>query len=403
MGEHDERSKIHIPQRSAGGTNMAQRRTATGLARTKLENVYQAAAKDAEPASPLSTEQPSPRTRAEVVKIIDETPADKVPNLDGPAVTVHKSHLDDYHKAWQQYYQKYYEQYYSHHLKKEVSNVKKQRLRGFLTKTAAKRREPASEKEAVRKLHHEVIYHAKKTARKAKNSRHFKPILAGLITATIVLLIQFNQMITGAVAAFVAPSDDREQPLLVASIDETPVGPENMLVIPKLGLESPLVFDAKSSGEEDMQIALEHGVAHYNLPAANSLPGQKGNSVFLGHSAGDIFYGGDFKYIFSKLNRLTTGDTFYINYNGKRYIYSVDHSAVISPSDLDKLYINDGGAWATLVTCDPPGSSISRLLVYAKQVSPDPNQDSKQINSTASAPKSITGKTPTLFERIFGY
>jgi sortase A len=168
-----------------------------------------------------------------------------------------------------------------------------------------------------------------------------------------------------------------------------------MLVIPKLGLESPLVFDAKSAGEEDMQEALEYGVVHYNLPGAHSLPGEKGNSVYLGHSSGDIFYGGAFKYIFSKLNRLAAGDTFYINYNSKRYIYSVDHTEVILPTQLDKLYINDGNAWVTLVTCDPPGSSAYRLLIYAKQISPDPTATAlKLVSPTPMPPKTSLAKRP---------
>jgi sortase A len=429
MDSQRNQPKLHIPERHYLGTTPANNTTASDMARTKLENIYEQAEQGRARGETVRNAPDFPaRNREDVIKIIDQTPGDQIPRLSQPApsqptpntpkpagtaetappadqtFTVRKSHLDTYHKEWQKYYQKYYENYYTENLKQEVTKVKKQKLHGALTKIATKKHTPQNSKEATRRLHHEVIYRAKKTVHRAKSSRHFKPILAGLIAATIVALIQFNQLITGAVAAFVAPSDDMKQPLLVSSIEDVAVGPDNMLVIPKLGLESPLVFDAKSASEEDMQAALEYGVVHYNLPNAHSLPGEKGNSVYLGHSSGDIFYGGNFKYIFSKLNRLAAGDTFYINYNSKRYIYSIDRTEVILPDQLDKLYINDGNAWVTLVTCDPPGSSAYRLLIYAKQISPDPNSsDSSDNQQNVNTPKNITGKTPTLFERIFGF
>jgi sortase A len=400
---------------SARPVSDAERHTAADLARTKLANVYEQSEKDAEKNRPFD-EKPTARTKAEVEKIIDETPADKIPKLDADeAFYVKKSSLDNYHKAWQKYYQQYYEQYYSHNLKKSVGEIedyakrknKVRKISRALTHAATRKRIPESEKTATRRLRHEVVYRAKKAGRKVKNSRHFKPILMGALAAFLVIAIQFNQLLTGAVAAFIAPSDTLSQSLLVATVENQPVtaAENNLLVIPKLGLESPLVFDAASTAESDMQAALERGVVWYDLPGAHAKPGEEGNAVFLGHSSADIFYGGEFKFIFSKLNRLSVGDTYYINYNMKRYIYQVDHIDIIDPTQLDKLYINDGTPWSTLVTCDPPGSSVHRRVVYAKQISPDPKTGStpSKTDDKTAAPKNITGKTPTLFERIFGY
>lgn len=412
MDKSRPQTAFKIPQREyLGGTSPAARKTATDIERTKLESIYAAAEHNAF-AQFHTEERPAPqkdtvRTREKIVQTIDQTPANQVPDLsDSQTLTIHKSHLDKYHKAWQEYYQRYYNDYYTKNLKNEVRSVKKQKIRHGLATTATKDDTPENEKIAARKLHHEIIYKAKKTVRKVKGSKHFRPVLAGILTAAVVAFIQFNQLLTGTVAAFVAPSDNINQPLLIASIEDMPVGPDNLLVIPKLGLESPLVFDAASNSEADMQTALERGVVHYNLPDANSLPGQKGNTVFLGHSAGDVFYGGHFKYIFSRLNRLASGDTFYINFNGVRYIYSIQSTEIIYPDQLERLVINDGNAWVTLVTCDPPGSSLRRLIIYAKQISPDLNADSAakpDTNPSDTTPRQITGKTPTLFERIFGY
>lgn len=410
MDKDDQQNTFKIPRREyLGGTSAAARKTATDIERAKLENIYSAVEHQKTAQSPTKEQSDdSIRTRDKIIQAIDQMPADKASSLPiDQTLTVQKDYLDKYHQAWQEYYQHYYNDYYTKHLEQEVLSVKKQKLRQNITAVATKDDTPENKRYAARKLHHEIVYKAKKTARSVKRSKHFRPILAGVIAAAIVAFVQFNQLLTGTVAAFVSPSSNLDQPILVASIQDIPVGPDNLLVIPKLGLESPLVFDAASNSEEDMQTALERGVVHYDLPDANSLPGQKGNSVFLGHSAGDVFYGGHFKYIFSKLNRLAPGDTFYINFDGTRYIYNIQSTAVINPDQLDKLMINDDNAWVTLVTCDPPGSSLRRLVIYAKQISPDPNSNSiaqpNQNSADDTTPRQITGKTPTLFERVFGY
>jgi sortase A len=390
------------------------RTAAANLERDKLGHIYtetEQQRKVAE-AAQKPVEHPDIRTREQVIKNIDATPADQVPDFTQPSpVTptepefhIKKSSLDQYHTAWQKYYQDYYANYYSDAVKSEKTRLKRQKLSGKMSSAMA-RIGDLTEKEQVRKLHHEIAYRAKKTARKVRKSRHFIPAIAAVVVMLAILVVQFNQLVTGYVEAFVAPSESTDQPLLVASIEDLPISEDNMLVIPKLGLESPLVFDARSNQEADMQEALERGVVWYDLPNANSRPGQLGNSVFLGHSSGDIFYGGQFKYIFSKLNRLNIGDTFYLTYSGKRYIYSIEKREVIWPSELDKLYIDDGSAWVTLITCDPPGSSVRRLVLYGKQVSPDPHDDTiteERPSGETAAPTNITGKTPTLFERIFG-
>jgi sortase A len=403
--------KDHVT--AGGNPSTAHRAAAADLVRHGLNHIYSDEERRAIAASARAEEAVASgvTTRESVIRTIDETPADKVPDFSQPADNVpdepefrlKKSSLDQYHMAWQKYYQDYYANYYTSAVESEKTRLKRKTLGGKMSKTVAKI-DDLTEKERVRKLHHEIAYRAKKTARKVRKSRHFIPVIAAATVALIILGIQYNQVVTGYVEAFVAPSETTDQPLLVASIENMPVGEDDMLVIPKLGLQSPLVYDARSNQENDMQEALERGVVWYDLPRAHSKPGQIGNSVFLGHSSGDIFYGGEFKYIFSKLNRLSVGDTFYLTYNNTRYIYSIERTEVIWPSELDKLYMDDGNAWVTLITCDPPGSSARRLVIYGKQVSPDLTGGTTggEAPSEGSAPVNITGKTPTLFERIFG-
>ena len=112
---------------------------------------------------------------------------------------------------------------------------------------------------------------------------------------------------------------------------------------------------------------------------------------------------GDYKFIFVQLNRLTAGDLFYLDYGAKRYTYKVTELKVIDPTDVAALNLGTDKPYATLVTCDPPGTTAQRLLVIAEQVSPNPDgADEVQADDASNTPASITGKPKTLLESIFG-
>jgi hypothetical protein len=59
-----------------------------------------------------------------------------------------------------------------------------------------------------------------------------------------------------------------------------------------------------------------------------------------------------------------------------------------------------------LITCDPPGTSLKRLIVVGQQISPDPtgnNQAAKPAADAAAAdskPAALPGNGPTLLGRL---
>jgi hypothetical protein len=59
----------------------------------------------------------------------------------------------------------------------------------------------------------------------------------------------------------------------------------------------------------------------------------------------------------------------------------------------------------TLITCDPPGTALKRLIVMAEQISPDPAAAEKPAASGEDAPKEepkdISGNSPTILQRLF--
>src|SRR5690606_19356372 len=139
----------------------------------------------------------------------------------------------------------------------------------------------------------------------------------------------------------------------------TKVSKEAKVIIPKINVEIPVIYDETSVAEADFQEALERGVVHY---ATTSQPGENGNTVIFGHSSNNIFNSGKYKFAFVLLNRLEPGDTFMLHKDGVRYVYKVFDKKIVSPTDFSVLNPVEGKtATASLITCDPPGTTLNRL------------------------------------------
>ena len=72
--------------------------------------------------------------------------------------------------------------------------------------------------------------------------------------------------------------------------------------------------------------------------------------------------------LFSDIDQLAEGDTFYIHVLGEVLAYEVDQIATVLPSDTSLLQIEDGQDLVTLVTCTPFGVNTHRLLVRGHRV-----------------------------------
>jgi len=119
---------------------------------------------------------------------------------------------------------------------------------------------------------------------------------------------------------------------------------------------------------------MNHGVAQFKIPGADAMPGQIGNLVISGHSAGDIYSNNQYKFIFSGLERLVDGDLIYVNYNSVRYTYKVYKRETVEPTNVAALVYKIDKPILTLITCTPLGSDRYRLLVMAEQINPSYEQ-----------------------------
>ena len=154
--------------------------------------------------------------------------------------------------------------------------------------------------------------------------------------------------------------------LKVATPNSTALQPDPsvpaQLIIPAINVHAPVVFDEPSRTEWRVQVALRRGVLHYGDTA---VPGQTaGNVVIFGHSSGVAWEPGNYKWVFTLLDKLRPGDQVEILYQNIPYRYVVTGSTVVNPSDT-AITAETAFPELTLVTCTPVGTSTNRLVVHA--------------------------------------
>ena len=80
--------------------------------------------------------------------------------------------------------------------------------------------------------------------------------------------------------------------------------------------------------------------------------------------------------LFTRLDRLTYGETFTVRALGEELVYEVDQILIVEPTDTSALGIAAYMDFVTLITCTPYGVNSHRLLVRGVRV---PNTEAEQI------------------------
>jgi LPXTG-site transpeptidase (sortase) family protein len=239
---------------------------------------------------------------------------------------------------------------------------------------------------------------------KLKAKHHVQSLLFGLGMGFIVVFIFmftfFNEVF---LTPFIQPSRHAAATPIILGTDNVAPTTDPEVIIPKINVEIPVNYSETSTDEATIENDLKDGIVHY---PTTSLPGQNGNTAFFGHSSNNIFNKGKYKFAFVLLHELVPGDVFYLTNNGKVYAYKVFSKTVVEPSEVGVLDPVEGHtATATLITCDPPGTSLHRLVVVGDQISPDPTgngQSTALAGGSSSAISQIVGNGPTLWTRWWG-
>ena len=180
---------------------------------------------------------------------------------------------------------------------------------------------------------------------------------AAELTAQREAAEQYNTMLSGAAIT----EGGASAPPLAYAQQLTVGGVMCYVEIPKIGVYLPVEHGTSAD-------TLEKSVGHV---VGTSLPvgGASTHAVLSAHS------GMASSKLFSDIDQLAEGDTFYIHVLGEVLAYKVDAIHTVLPTDTSLLQIADGKDLVTLVTCTPFGVNTHRLLVRGHRVPYVPEQE----------------------------
>ncbi len=145
-----------------------------------------------------------------------------------------------------------------------------------------------------------------------------------------------------------------------------PVNKEFSIVIEKIGVNVPIVAEVSINDEREYIKALKSGVAH---AAVSEYPSQDPGNVYLfAHASLNFITLGKYSTVFNLLRKLEVGDRIHVFYQGKDYMYETLANEVVKGWNTYPITRPVIEPTLTLQTCDPPGTTINRLVVTAKLV-----------------------------------
>lgn len=137
-------------------------------------------------------------------------------------------------------------------------------------------------------------------------------------------------------------------------LDVSKTGMMGYLTIEKINVELPVYH-----GTEDNVLSI--AVGHLK---GTSFPvgGESTHSVVSAHR------GLPTAVLFTNLDHMEIGDTFYFTILDQVITYQVDQIKVVEPTEVTDLAIVNGEDYCTLLTCTPYGINTERLLVRGKRI-----------------------------------
>ncbi|MCD8022010.1 MAG: class C sortase [Lachnospiraceae bacterium] len=153
-------------------------------------------------------------------------------------------------------------------------------------------------------------------------------------------------------------------------LDISGTGVMGYITISKINVQLPIYHGTDAS-------VLQVGAGHLE---GTSLPvgGESTHCVISAHR------GLPSALLFTNLDQLEVGDTFYLTVLGETLTYEVDQITIVEPEEIENIYIEEGKDYCTLMTCTPYGVNSHRLLVRGVRVE---NEAEALIHVTADAYK----------------
>lgn len=143
--------------------------------------------------------------------------------------------------------------------------------------------------------------------------------------------------------------------------------PQNVdfgLVIPKIGVNTQVFAEVDADNPDEYLPLLTQGVVHAK---GSVLPGNDGHVFIFAHSADSPLNITRYNAVFYLINKLEQGDEVFVYYQGQKYVYQVVEKKIIPPELMPDYARPSGERKLVLQTCHPPGTTLNRLLVIAKE------------------------------------
>lgn len=142
-----------------------------------------------------------------------------------------------------------------------------------------------------------------------------------------------------------------------------PVNTDFSIVIERLGVNAPIKADVSVTDSDAYFDALKEGVAHASIsPYPSEDPG---NVYLFAHSSINFWELGKYAKVFNLLRKLELGDKVHLFYDNQLFVYEVENIQVLDGWNTYPLTRPVIEPTLTLQTCDPPGTTINRLVVTA--------------------------------------
>ncbi len=145
---------------------------------------------------------------------------------------------------------------------------------------------------------------------------------------------------------------------------QLPVANEFVISIPAIGATAKVVSGVNPYDETVYTEALKKGIAH---AAGTALPGEGGRVYLFAHSTNSPVNFSEYNAIFYQLRLLSQGDRIFVNFDGVAHLYRVTEKIVVDANDTHWLTGKSVGEELVLQTCDPPGTTLRRLLIIARR------------------------------------
>jgi len=154
------------------------------------------------------------------------------------------------------------------------------------------------------------------------------------------------------------------KPLSQEDKEVIPQSKEFGLVIPKIDINVRVFAEVDPNNPKEYLPLLTKGAAHAK---GSALPGHRGNVFIFAHSADTPLNITRYNAVFYLISKLEPNDEIIVYYQEEKYLYEVTEKKIIPSELVTESLRNLKGKTLTLQTCTPPGTTINRLLVIAKE------------------------------------